>query len=156
MGDDFALFLLPCVQECTASLLGQQNGTVFLLFKVLRIQHFLVDTGQHEPVSQNGAQLFHQIQCKAAPPGTGAVQKAHIRVQPGTLQRGGAIAGQQGIGKGQQRVHIIQRRSAAAAGEHKSIVLLQDQRVEPVEVPLCSFAFQPAQLLQILAAFHQR
>ena len=36
-GDDFALFLLPCVQECTASLLGQQNGTVFLLFKVLCI-----------------------------------------------------------------------------------------------------------------------
>ena len=30
------------------------------------------------------------------------------------------------------------------------------KRVEPVEVPLCSFALQPAQLLQILAAFHQR
>ena len=87
------------VQEGAAAILGQQNGTVFLLFKMLRIHDLLVDAGEHEPVRVDSTQFLHQVQRQAAPSGAGAVQEAYIRVQPDPFQRGGTVVGQQGIRK---------------------------------------------------------
>lgn len=99
MSDDLPLFQLPGVQEGAAAILGQQNGTVFLLFKLFRVYDLLVDAGEHEPVRVDGTQFLHQVQRQAAPSGAGAVQEAYIRVQPDPFQRDGTVVGQQGIRK---------------------------------------------------------
>lgn len=84
------------------------------------------------------------------------MQKAHIGVQPHALQCGGAVPDEQRIGEGKQCICIVQRRPAAAAVETERLMLLQNQRIEAVEIPLGGFALQPEQLVRRFALFYQR
>lgn len=82
MGDLLLLFGLPAAEKRLSSLVGQENGTIFLLLEVFSGQNFLVDAGEHKAVGVNGAELLHQVKCKAAAAGPGTMQKTDIRVQP--------------------------------------------------------------------------
>ena len=124
MGDLLLLFGLPGFEKRAAAIVGQEDSTILLFLEVLRCQQFLVDAGQHESVCVNGAKLFHKVQRQTAASGTGAVQEADIRVQPNAAQCGSAVAGQQRIGKGEQRVHIVQRRPTVSGYERKRFMLL--------------------------------
>ena len=110
--------------------------------------HLLVDAGEDKAVGVNRAQFLHHIQCEAGAPGAGTVQKAHIRVQTHPFQRGGAVPRQQSVGKGEQGVDGVERRTAVAPGKGKGVMLLQNQAVEAVKVLLRSCTLQTAQLFQ--------
>ena len=84
-----------------------------------------------------------------------AMQEAYIGVQPHSGQRGSAVAGQHGVGKGKQRIDVVQWRTAAAHSKGEVLALLQNQRIEAVKVALGGFALQPQQLPGILAGFNQ-
>ena len=139
--------LLPGGQKGAAPLVGQEDGAALLALAVFGGQLLLVDAAQYKAVGADRAQLFHQVEGQAGPPGARPVQKADIRVEAHPFQRRGALAGQQGIGKGEQRVDRVEGRPAAAPRKGEGLPLLQNEAVEAVEVALCRLALDAAQLL---------
>ena len=151
VGDLLGLFCLPGAEKGFPPLVRQKNSAVFLLLKVLGGQELLVDAGEDEAVCINGPQFFHEIQRKAPAAGPGAMQKTDVGVQSDTAEGGGTIAGQQRVGEGEQGIHIVSGRPAIPGSEAEIIVLLEDHGVKTVEISLCGFAFQTAELIRVFA-----
>ena len=73
------------------------------------------------------------------------MQEADIGIEPDALERGGAVAAEQAVRERQQRVDVIQRRTAAALVKEEIGLVLQDHVVENVKVRLGAGAFFAAQ-----------
>ena len=118
---------------------------------MLRRHDFLVDAGEHKTVGVNSAQFFHEVEGEAPAPGPGAVEKADVGVEAHTLKSRCAVGGQKRISEGEQGIGVVQRRTAASASERKIIVLLQDEGIKAVKIPLCRLALQAAKLVEVVA-----
>ena len=116
----------------------------------------LIDAADDQPVCINRPQFFHQVKCQTFAAGARAVHKANIRVQAHSGQGGCTLPRQHAVGKRKQRIHIVQRWTAAAALKHKILLLLQNQVIQAVKVALGCLAFQAAQLFRIIAGLYQR
>lgn len=145
MGDALPLALLPVLQEGAPPRIVEDDGAVWAKIEVLLIHHAVVDEREDETIRQTGAQFLHQIQRQRRSPGSIAVEKAHIGIQPDALQRGGAIVRQQAIGEGQQGVYRIQRGAAVALGKGKQGLLPQNKLVKGAKIDARARALQSAQ-----------
>ena len=79
------------------------------------------------------------------------MEKADVGVEAHTLKSRCAVGGQKRISEREQGIGVVQRRAAASASERKIIVLLQDERIKAVEIPLCRLALQAAKLVEVVA-----
>ena len=79
------------------------------------------------------------------------MEKTDVGVEAHTLKSCCAVGGQKRISEGEQGIDVVQRRAAASASERKIIVLLQDERIKAVEIPLCRLALQTAKLVEVVA-----
>ena len=100
-----------------------------------------VHAGEHKAVGIHGAQLLHEVECETAATGSWAVHEADVRVEPGTFERGGAVAREERIGERKQGVDVIERWSAAARGKTEVALLLQNEVIKHTKIQLCGFAF---------------
>lgn len=156
----FQFFLLPFLppgEEDFPSLFAHQNSTGFRLFKVLSRKAPGVHQGKDEPVGSQGPEFLHQVQRQGSSPGPVPMEKSHTGIQSHCFQSMGTVGSQQGVGKGEQRIHGIQRRPFVPFPEEKGLFVPQDQLVKQGKVHMGGIPFHTSQLVPRLwpAADHE-
>src|SRR4051812_44251300 len=90
----FLLALLPCRENGLATAIRKQNGAAVARLKVIRTQLPAVEQRQRQAVGQHRPEFFHEVECKAWPARTFAMQKTDRRVEAHAFDGTAAIVGQ--------------------------------------------------------------
>ena len=136
-------------RKVLAGIVGQEHRAALPHIKIFRLHHPVIDKRQHKAVGKAGTQLLHQIQRQGLPTGAVPMKIAHIGVQSHAFQGRGTVVGQKTVGKGQQSIEGVQRRTAAPLPEIEGLFSLQDHVIQHAEIGGSSAALQPPQAVQI-------
>src|ERR1019366_967322 len=89
-----------------------------------------VDERQHEPVRQERAEFFHEIQGERRAPRAVNVEIAYVGIEAGGDERGGAVRQKQGVSKREESIGPVEGRAAGTSIWGKVLPLLSNHRAE--------------------------
>lgn len=119
MGDRIAHPFLISLKESPPSQRGEIHG-VSRLYEIGGTQHARVDGAQHCGVGNEGTKLLHHVQCERGPAVARAVIQSDVGIEAHGQRRHCAVAGEQTVGEGEERVDGIPGRPSVAGLEVES------------------------------------
>lgn len=117
MGDGGFLAFLPGGEEGFAGGVGEAVGVGGVDDEVFGGELAAVEEGDGVAVGDEGAELFHEVECEGGAAGAVAVEEAELGVEAGGEEGGGAVMGKEGVEEGEEGVCGVGGWAADATGE---------------------------------------
>ena len=115
---------------------------------MLSLELLAIDQGECQPVGDDWAKLFHQVERQRRPARAERMKKPYLRIQANAFEAGATFAAQQRIQKRKHGVDPVARR-AAGATIHRELVLVGPHVVaKNSEVGSCRVTLGAAQFIQ--------
>ena len=110
----------------------------------------VVQAAQDDRVHDDGAELFHQVECQTGPVVGDLVQEPDVWVQPDGADGGFDVVGQDGVAEGEEGVDRVAGRAAVATGKLPFVPL--DEVAKDGKVDCRAAPFDAAERVDGLAA----
>lgn len=147
MGDLLLFALLPGGEEGLAGGVGHGDGPAGGVVEVLGLDLPTIDEREDEPVGEEGAELFHEVEGEGRAAGAQRMQITDLWIEADAFEGGSAVVHEQGVGEGEHGVDGIGGRAPVAAGEGEGLFIHGYKLGEGGEVGGGGFAFVAAQLI---------